>query len=464
LKTYSLLRRITIGLTVTMLIAGLSAFAWLYLKTKWTDMTLREQTLFDQAQVIASYLKSGGNDSITLNLPPPLAEAYSGPESEYHYAVRDGNGQFLFDSGLAVSALPVFSRSRRKLYDYDPDGPGPLRVFGAALQMEVGQRTVFIQVEQKTHDPDYLRMAVVDEFITDGGWLEIPFLLVLLGVSIWIVKRALAPITRISALAGTIGPTNANIRLSVDQVPLEILPLVQSMNAVLDRLEQGLARQREFNANAAHQLRTPLSVLMANVDTLKETDIASRLRTDVEQMSRIVSQLLLVARLETVSIDLDEIVDLNEATAEIAGGLAPLALASGKSIELVRSDKPVVIRINTFAVRAALGNLIENAIKHTPAGTSVRLHVTDRPSIEVMDCGLGVPFEQRTKVFERFWRGDRGGDGAGLGLAIVDQIMKALQGSVSVGDAAGGGALFTLIFSQAAVVFKPIQTRPLAAE
>ena len=244
----------------------------------------------------------------------------------------------------------------------------PLRVFGAALRTEVGQRTVFVQVEQKTHDPDYLRMAVVDEFITDGGWLVIPLLLVLLGVSIWIVKRALAPITQISALAESIGPMNANIRLPVDQVPVEILPLVQSMNAALDHLEQGLQRQREFNANAAHQLRTPLSVLMANVDTLKDPEVANRLRTDVEHMSRIVSQLLLAARLETVSINLDEIVDLNDAAAEIAGNLAPLALASGKSIELVRNDEPVVIRTNTFAVRAALGNLIENAIKHTPAG------------------------------------------------------------------------------------------------
>jgi signal transduction histidine kinase len=171
---------------------------------------------------------------------------------------------------------------------------------------------------------------------------------------------------------------------------------------------------------------------------------------------------LLVARLETVSINLDEIVDLNDAAADIAGGLAPLALASGKSIELVRSDEPVVIRTSIFAVRAALGNLIENAIKHTPTGTSVRLRVTDDPSIEVMDCGLGVPLEQSTKVFERFWRGDRSGGGAGLGLAIVDRIMKTLQGSVSVGEAPGGGALFTLTFPQTAVVSEPIQMSPLA--
>jgi signal transduction histidine kinase len=447
-----------------MLIAGLSAFGWLYLKTKWTDTALREQTLFDQARVIAGYLKLDSNKSIVLNLPSRLAEAYSGANGMYRYAIRDADGQYLFDSGSAVAPLPNLFGNRRTLYDYDPDGPGPFRMFGAALRTEIGQRTVVVQVEQRVHDSAYLGIAVFDEFITDGGWLEIPFLLVLLGVSILIVNRALAPIAQISAVAKSIGSTSTNVRLPVDQVPLEIFPLVQSMNGALDRLEQGLQRQCEFNANAAHQLRTPLSVLMANVDALKEPELANLLRTDVEHMSRIVSQLLLVAQMETFSINLDENVDLNDAVAEIGGNLAPLALASGKSIELVHNDNPIIIRTNIFAIRAALGNLIENAIKHTPAGTSVRLRVTDRPSIEVLDCGPGIPLEQRKNIFERFWQGDRSSGGAGLGLAIVDQVMKTLQGSVSVGEAPDGGALFTLVFPQTVIVFEPIQFGSQAAE
>jgi len=450
LKTYSLLQRITIGLTTTMLIAGSCSFGWLYVKAKWTDIALREQTLTDQAKVIASYLKLDDKNSVTLKLPIRLAEAYSSSESAFHYAVRDENGQYLFDSGKAVSALPVLSRSRERLYDYDPDGPGPLRVFGAALRTQVGPRTVLVQVEQITQDPDYLRMAVIDEFITDGGWLIIPFLLILLWISIWIVKRALAPIKKLSVLAESIGPKNANVRLPVDNVPQEISPLVKSMNAALDHLEQGLQQQREFNANAAHQLRTPLSALMAGMDTLKETHQIDHLRTDAEHMSRIVSQLLLDARLDVSPVGSDELIDLNDIAAEVAGSLAPLALASTKSIELVRDHKPVIVATNTFAIRAALGNLIENAIKHTPPGTSVRLRVTDRPAIDVIDNGPGVPNDLRTKVFERFWRGDRDSSGAGLGLAIVNRIMTALNGSVSVGDAAGGGAVFSLVFPKAA--------------
>jgi signal transduction histidine kinase len=465
LTPYSLMRRITLALTATMLIASLCGFGWLYFKTEWTDAALGKQTLLDQARVIARYLSIDGKNRISLDLPPRLAEAYSSPESAFRYAVRDGDGQYIFDGGMAVAPLPAFAKSHLKLYDYDPDGPGPLHVFGAALKTEVGHRTLFVQVEQQAHDPAYVRKAVIDEFIVDGGWLEILFLFVLLGVSIWIVKRAIAPIKNISTMAESIGPTNANVRLPVDRVPLEFLPLVCAVNSALERLEQGLQQQREFNANAAHQLRTPLSVLLANLDDLKDPDVANRLRTDVEHMSRIVSQLLLVARLETLSINCDEIVDLNDAAADIAGSFAPLAIASDKSIQLIRSAEPVVIRTSTFALRTALGNLIENAIKHTPEGASVQLRVTSRPSIEVMDRGPGIPAEQRGKIFERFWRGDRSSPGAGLGLAIVNRVMMALQGSVLVDEAPGGGALFMLVFPLTAVVPSALkQERPQAAE
>jgi signal transduction histidine kinase len=191
---------------------------------------------------------------------------------------------------------------------------------------------------------------------------------------------------------------------------------------------------------------------MANLDALGNPEVVSRIRIDVEHMSRIVQQLLLDARLETASLNPDQVVDLNAATAEIAASFAPLALASNKTIELLRSDAPVSVHTNSFALRAALGNLIENAIGHTPAGTSVRIRVSGRPAIEVMDSGPGIPAEQRTLVFERFWRADQNTSGAGLGLTIVDRIMKALNGTVCVGDCAGGGALFTLIFPTAATV------------
>jgi signal transduction histidine kinase len=428
-----------------MVFASLCAVAWLYFKAAKADFELRERALLDQARVIGSFLTTTNNGTIELNLPSRLAEAYASPTSAYRYAVRDSTGQSLFESG-AVGPLPSIADGSPELYDYDPDGEGPLHAFGAAYVSYVGRQKIIIQVEQHAHEHDRLREAVFDEFVTDGGWLEILFLFVLLGVSVLIVRTAVAPLTRISKLAETIDPAHADIRLPEAGVPNEILPLVRSMNSALDRLEQGLQRQREFSANAAHELRTPLAVLMANLDSLNGSDITTRLRADVNHMSRIVSQLLVVAKLETASIDHDEIVELNTEVADIAAGFAPLAIASSKSIELFRSDQPTRTRVSKFALRAALGNLIENALRHTPAGTSVRIRVTERPSIEVMDCGPGIPIELRSLVFERFWRSDQSVGGAGLGLAIVDRIMKSLQGSVTVDTAASGGALFTLVF------------------
>jgi signal transduction histidine kinase len=447
-KSYSLLGRITISLSVTMLLAAACSYGWLYLKARSTEIALREESLLDQAKVITGYLVVNSSGVFELDLPPRLAEAYSSPRASFRYAVRDERGQLMFTSGLSVAPLPALTKYLHQHYDYDPDGPGPLHIYGAAVESTIGGKSFFTQVEQQTSDSDYLNESVFEEFLTDGMWLQIPFLLIVLGVSVFIVKRALGPLTRVSKLAESISPGNADVRLPMADMPREVLPLVCAMNSALDRLDHGLKRQREFNANAAHQLRTPLAVLMANIDTLGDTAIAGKLRTDVEHMSRIVSQLLLIARLESLSIKLDEVVELNSTAAEIAAGLAPLALASSKTIELIRSDQSIFLRSSAFALREALGNLIENAISHTPAGTTVRLRVTNEPAIEVIDSGPGVPADQRVRIFERFWRSDQSKGGAGLGLAIVDRIMKALHGSVTVGDGPEGGALFALHFAR----------------
>jgi signal transduction histidine kinase len=451
-KNYSLQRRIAVSLTITTLIAGLCTYGWLYLKTRSTEIWLRGETLLDRAQNIAGYIVVNTNGAFELNLPPRLSDVYINPKSSYRYAVRDESGQLVFTSALRVRPLSPIKSPEGELYDYDPDGAGPLHMFGAAVQTIVGGKTLLTQVEQLGTDSQYLSQSVFDEFVTDGIWLQIPFLLLVLSIAIWAVRRAIAPLTNVSRLAESIGPASASIRLPTADVPQEVLPLVRGMNAALDRLDTGLRLQREFNANAAHQLRTPLAVLLANIDVLDDATIANRLRPDVELMSRIVSQLLIVARLETLSIDLDEVVELNGATADIAANLAPLAIASSKSIELVHADQPIYLRSSNFALRAALGNLIENAINHTPAGTSVCLRVTNSPSIEVIDSGPGIVAEQRARIFERFWRADQSKNGAGLGLAIVAQVMKALNGSVSVANLPGGGAQFALNFPPDCVV------------
>jgi len=442
----SLSSRIIVRLAITTIVAAAVAYGWLYIKQSRVETYLRERSLELQAQEIASYLSANPDGSVFLNLPAKLSEAYNNPGSRYRYAVRDQAGMTVAASGRRVGPLPNFMESgEHHVYAYRSDAEGA-RMLGAAVRREIGPRIFFIQVERTVPMTRSLNAAVFNEFSMDGGWLGIPFLIVLLGVGAFTVRRTLSPLQELASLALKIDPGNSTLRLPSAGIPAEVLPLVNSFNNALDRLDDGLRRQREFNANAAHQLRTPLAVLGANIDTMADTKVAAKLRFDVEVMGRIVHQLLLVARLETLNVPLDEPVDLCQTARQAAENLGPIAISSNKTLEVDEPKEPVFIRANGFVVSIAISNLIENALNHSPPGKAVRIRVTPRPSVEVQDSGPGIPVQFREKIFERFWRADSSKDGAGLGLAIVRRIMIAINGSVSVADAPEGGAQFTLQF------------------
>jgi signal transduction histidine kinase len=441
----SLSSRIIVRLTVTALLAGSAAYGWLYLKQRHVDSYLSERALVRQAQDIASYLSIGADGSVQLDLPVQMSEYYNSRASRYRYAIRDETGRILLSSGSRVGPLPVLAmREPDQTYQYESSGGDGM--IGAVFRRTVSSRTVVTQVEQRAPMAHSINAAVFDEFFADGGWLWIPFIAALLWVSAWTIRRTLAPLHQLSALATEINPGSSATRLPQTGVPEEIVPLVRAVNNALDRLDGGLQRQREFNANAAHQLRTPLAVLSANIDTMSDKATAAKLRYDVDLMSRIVTQLLLVAKLETLNIRVDERVDLCAAAHEVAEDLGPLAVSMHKTLEIDEPDGPVFAAGNQFAVTAALTNLIENALNHTPAGGFVRIRVTAGAAIDVEDSGPGVPVHLREKIFERFWRGDVSEEGVGLGLSIVRSGMSAVKGSVSVADAPQGGARFTLQF------------------
>jgi len=335
----------------------------------------------------------------------------------------------------------------RHIYEYRAEAENA-SMLGAAVRKDIANKVFFTQVEQTVPMTQSLNAAVFNEFFMDGGWLGIPFLLALLGISAFTVRRSLAPLKELAVLSANINPGSSTLRLPYESIPAEILPLVSSFNNVLDRLDDGLRRQREFNANAAHQLRTPLAVLAANIDTMHDGLVAAKLRYDVDLMSRIVNQLLLVARLETLNIRLDETIDLCHTVRQAAENLGPIAISTRKTLEVDEPAGAVLVHGNGFVLTLAISNLIENALNHSPPGKAVRIRVTARPSIEVRDSGPGIPTEHREKIFERFWRGESSKEGAGLGLSIVQRIMHALNGSVSVADAPEGGAQFTLHFPQ----------------
>jgi signal transduction histidine kinase len=422
----------------------------LYWFLKSTTNDLHQQAMRDQADLVAHYLALGENGHLTLDLPPALQDLYSQAYGRYVYAVLDDTGRVLFSS--RKDQAPVFSRDLRSSeVAFLETRRGNAAISGVSIAKQAGDRMVWIQVGEDLAHRDVIIDDIVADFFKRVGWITLPILLFLLAIDIAIFRRALRPLLNASEMAKEITPKRTDVRLSPENIPSEILPLVQAINQALDRLEAGFRVQREFTADAAHELRTPLTILRSRIDTLLDRSIAKALHKDIEGMARIVSQLLDIAELETFSIDPSEKADLRAICAEVAEFAAPLALAQDKSIALSGTEKPVWINGNPEMLSRAIRNLVENAINYSPSGTTVEIVVEDGGMVHVLDEGPGIKDDDREMIFRRFWRQDRRrAGGAGLGLSIVQRIADAHAASITVENRPTGGANFSMSFGRAA--------------
>ncbi|MBV8650935.1 MAG: sensor histidine kinase, partial [Alphaproteobacteria bacterium] len=388
---------------------------------------LHHRALAEQADQIAQYVTSRPDGQLQLDFPPSMRELYSDSYGRYEFAVLDAAGHPIvssLDHNAPVAARvkpqpqPVFFERKR----------GESTVWGGSFPKSLGERKFWIQVSEDIAHRDVLIDDIVADFFTRVGWITIPILVLLLIIDIFIFWRALRPVTAASSMAEEISPARPNVRLPTEKMPREIVPLVKAVNLALDRLEEGFRVQREFTADAAHELRTPLAILRTQVDMLQDEEIARSLRADIAGMSRIVNQLLDIAELETFVIDPGDRADLRAVCTDVAAFMAPLALRQDKQIAVTGEKGEVWVNGNAETLFQALRNLVENAIAHTPEGTTVVINVEPDGGIDVMDEGPGVPEEARQQIFQRFWRADRRRSGGGLGLAIVARIVEAHHG------------------------------------
>jgi signal transduction histidine kinase len=421
----------------------------LYYFFKWAANDLHDQAMREQAELVAHYLVLRPDGSWTLDLPPALHDVYSQAVGRYAYAVLDDGGRVLFSS--LKDRSPIFSADPRSSdVAYLETRRGNAAVSGVSLVKEMDGRKVWVQVGEDLAHRDVIIDDIVADFFKRVGWITLPMLLFLLAIDIVIFRRALRPLLNASEMAKKINPNRTDVRLPPEEIPKEILPLVQAVNQALDRLEAGFRMQREFTADAAHELRTPLTILRSRVDTLADRGASKALHQDIEGMARIISQLLDIAELESFSIDPHEKADLRTICAEVAEFAAPLALAKGKNIALSGSDAPVWVNGNPEMLSRAIRNLVENAINYAPPGTTVEIVVEGSGMVRVLDEGPGIKEEERALIFQRFWRRDRRRTGnAGLGLSIVQRIADTHAATISVENRPTGGANFSLSFAQA---------------
>ena len=396
---------------------------------------LHREAMRAQAEVLAERIVAAPDGLLTFNLPDSLRGLYSEAYGRYLYDIRDADGRLLFSSrrktGAAVSAPPTLSET----------------ISGAGVTRIIDGKIVCIRVAEDLAHRDVIIDDIISNFFRRVGWITIPILLILLATDIIIFRRAVAPLWKASEEASNIGPARTDIRLPTEQIPREIMPLVTAVNQALDRLEDGFRVQRQFTADAAHQLRTPLAILRTRIETLGDGAARQALHADIEGMSRIVAQLLEIAELDTLVLDPGETADLRAVCTEVVGAIAPFALAQHKDIALKGTDAPVLVHGNSEMLQRAIFNLAENAIKFTAKDTSVDVEVGDDGVVRVRDCGPGIADAERELIFQRFWRADRQrSDGAGLGLSIVRGVAADHDATVAVENLPGGGAEFTLRF------------------
>jgi signal transduction histidine kinase len=405
--------------------------------------SLHRDALRSQAATIASFLRPQPDGDVTLDIPPEIQPLYSGGYGLYAYAVLDPSGRVLFSSRNDGAALFSLDESGSGDWIERQRATGSV-LFGVSVARPVGQRMYWIQVAQDLSHRDVIIDDVVTTFFPRVGWITFPILLVLLLIDILIFRRALEPVREASTTAAAIGPARTDVRLPEQAMPAEIVPLVHAVNQAFDRLEAGFRAQRDFTADMAHELRTPLAIMRARVDSLEPGPIRDALRTDLVNMTRTVSQVLDIAELESFVVG-DTKADLHAVCAEAVGFMAPLAVDMSKTISLTGAEGPVWVRGHAEALFRAVRNLVDNAIRHTPGGGSIEVLVSADGIVRVIDDGPGVPEAERESIFRRFWRRDRTqAESRGLGLAIVARVAETHDGSITVENRPEGGAVFTL--------------------
>jgi len=286
----------------------------------------------------------------------------------------------------------------------------------------------------------------------------LPLALVAAGIGGWFMARkALAPVAEITTAAATISATNLHRRVPIGKSQDELARLAATFNAMIDRLETTFQSQQQFITDASHDLRTPLTVIHAELQLLRrqhsdlETcSIVERGIREVEKLSRLAGDLLLLAKADAhqlvTTMQLDR---LDEILVESVRRCRPLIDEKNISIQIT-IDEPVELLCDAAALERALVNLLGNAIKYTPQGGQVTVTTSTteaHATCTISDNGPGIPEEELSKLFDRFYRSDRArnSEGSGLGLSIVKSIVEAHGGTITLESTLGTGTRASVV-------------------
>ncbi|QHP70220.1 MULTISPECIES: sensor histidine kinase [Bradyrhizobium] len=396
--------------------------------------------------VVQHALTRDAQGGLTVRPTPELKQLRT-ETPDLWFLVRDRQGHSLAEGAVPAEfaaiggGLDQISQARLgwQLFEDDPRKP-------AARLKRVDTEAGNVQVITATQGRLTGAKALVMTSLAFLG-IALPGLL-LMGTATFIatpmiVRRAFRGLDTTADQARRIDIHQRGARLSVERIPLEVVPLVTAVNDALARLDQGYARHKRFVADAAHELRTPIAILNTRLESLAPGPDKTRLLEDAARLATLAEQLLDIQRLDRCGHPFAR-VDLVRVAQGAAADLAPLAIAGGYELALDAPTTPIETIGDAAALERALTNLVQNAIQHGPRRGTIGIRVSRPASIEVTDEGPGIPVGQREQIFEPFYRLTPLDRGAGLGLNMVREIVQLHGGHVSVTDGPDGGACFRI--------------------
>lgn len=440
-------------------LAGLMALnVWTsFRQARSTADLVTDRTLDAAARAIAEDVRvdRGVIDAV---VPPVALEMFdTGHRDRVYYRVDTGAGRLL----VGYPDLPVTSERLKDgipAHFADTYRGELLRL--AALRYPVvgagdGERIVVVVGVTLAGHGAMVRELWVGGMVRQLLLLVAAAVLVLLGL-----RRGLAPLMR---LRDAVRDRDRNdlTPISDTAVQSELRPLVEALNAYMGRVEGQMAAQRRFVANAAHQLRTPLALLATQATFARrsgngaERDQAlAGVEESTRRLARLAAQLLTLSRAEPGGRrPRDEVIDLADSTRRVMEGLADFAIERGIDLGLDVLSEATAAGDGAM-LREAIVNLVDNALRYTPTGGTVTVTVSGGPDgavLVVEDSGPGIPPEERERVFERFYRlPGTPGDGSGIGLSIVREVVEGAGGHLVLGTSVAGGLRVEMHLPEAA--------------
>lgn len=445
-RPYSLRGRLLLWMLMPLLLVMSCSGMIAYYQAVYYAHSEYDQTLYDHVHSLAQLVEKHGK-RISLNMPRQAKRVFLWDDFDTTYYQISTASRLV----AGEKAFPPPEGRVLKYYDtliYDGTFKGtPVRVAElVADHPELGQ-AVRVKVAQTQHRREKLTEKILLSVLAPQlALIVIVILVVSLGVN-----RSLRPLSAMTRALQA--QTHQRISPVPDAgAPREVRPLVQAINDLLQRLDEALASQRKFIANAAHQLRTPLTAIRLNLDRLRtaespldQREAEAHLRTSVERAIRLSRQLLTLARAEPEGLRQTplEPLDLVELAREEGMEWVPVALDAGVELSLEAPEQAVRIQGHATLLREAVSNLIDNALKYgaRPGRIVVQVQALPLPALTILDDGPGIDPEVGERIFERFFRNDEGGEGSGLGLSIVREIAALHGATVQLGTGLEGRGL-----------------------